>query len=168
MSNVGSRGKPGENRRPRPIDRQLIQERARELRELVPNGTEVSDRKNYRLSEAKENSQSGKSWAFEFGDELQICPIVMLCDDRGVFLEIAQVIRSLDLTILKGVVESRSNLMTHGLNSLSRHGIFWPLMQLLQRRRNSITSKDLMHPYPVKYEGRLCFLSDELCVSELN
>ena len=41
MSNVGSRGKPGENRRPRPSDRTLIQERARELRELVPNGTEV-------------------------------------------------------------------------------------------------------------------------------
>jgi hypothetical protein len=33
----------------------------------------------------------------------------MLCDDRGVFLEMAQVIRSLDLTILKGVIESRSN-----------------------------------------------------------
>ncbi|KAL3569614.1 hypothetical protein D5086_029504 [Populus alba] len=41
MPNVGSRGKPGANRRPRPSDRQLIQERARELRELVPNGTEV-------------------------------------------------------------------------------------------------------------------------------
>ncbi|XP_011010792.1 PREDICTED: transcription factor bHLH157-like [Populus euphratica] len=41
MSKVGGRGKPGENRRPRPSGRQLIQEGVQELRELVPNGTEV-------------------------------------------------------------------------------------------------------------------------------
>jgi len=41
MSNVDGRGKPGENRRPRPGDRQLIQERVKELREFVPHGTEV-------------------------------------------------------------------------------------------------------------------------------
>jgi hypothetical protein len=114
---------------------------------------QVADRKNCRLSETNVNIQSGKSWAFEFGNDLQICPIVvedlaypghllievgpailifltemlyalqgfanyhllqMLCNDRGVFLEIAQVIRSLDLTILKGVMESRlSNTWAH-------------------------------------------------------
>ncbi|KAH8485057.1 hypothetical protein H0E87_026725 [Populus deltoides] len=115
MSNVDSRGKPGENRRPRPGDRQLIQERVKELREFVPNGTE------------------------------------MLCDDRGVLLEIAQVIRSLDLTILKGVMESRSNdtwahFIVEACKGFHRLGIFWPLMQLLRRRRNSISTKDLMHP----------------------
>ncbi|KAL9374219.1 hypothetical protein Peur_033839 [Populus x canadensis] len=135
-------------------------------------GLQVSDRKNCRLSEAKENKPNWKYWAFEFGDELQICPI-MLCDDRGVFLEIAQVIRSVDLTILNGVVESRSNdtwahFIVEACKGFHRLGIFWPLMQLLQRRRNSISRKDLMHPYPVKYEGRLCFSSDELCMSELN
>lgn len=33
----------------------------------------------------------------------------MLCKEHGLFLEIAQVIRGLELTILKGVMESRSN-----------------------------------------------------------
>lgn len=33
----------------------------------------------------------------------------MLCNEHGLFLEIAQVIRTANLTILKGVVESRSN-----------------------------------------------------------
>ncbi|KAJ6331628.1 hypothetical protein OIU76_010085 [Salix suchowensis] len=150
MSKVARRSaRPSENQRPRPRDRQLIQDRVKELRELVPNGSkcsidglldqtikhmqylrsvtdqaeklrqwvhqEVADRKNCRSSETNVNIQSGKSWAFEFGNDLQICPIVvedlaypghllieMLCHDRGIFLEIAQVIRSLDLTILKG------------------------------------------------------------------
>ncbi|KAB5552088.1 hypothetical protein DKX38_009399 [Salix brachista] len=157
MSKVARRSaRPSENQRPRPRDRQLIQDRVKELRELVPNGSkcsidglldqtikhmqylrsvtdqaeklrqwvhqEVADRKNCRSSETNVNIQSGKSWAFEFGNDLQICPIVvedlaypghllieMLCHDRGIFLEIAQVIRSLDLTILKGVMESRLN-----------------------------------------------------------
>ncbi|KAJ6362975.1 hypothetical protein OIU78_003213 [Salix suchowensis] len=150
MSKVARRSaRRSENQRPRPRDRQLIQDRVKELRELVPNGSkcsidglldqtikhmqylrsvtdqaeklrqwvhqEVADRKNCRSSETNVNIQSGKSWAFEFGNDLQICPIVvedlaypghllieMLCHDRGIFLEIAQVIRSLDLTILKG------------------------------------------------------------------
>lgn len=33
----------------------------------------------------------------------------MLCDEHYLFLEIAQVIRSSQLTILKGVMENRSN-----------------------------------------------------------
>ncbi|XP_061965252.1 transcription factor bHLH155-like isoform X3 [Populus nigra] len=194
MSNVARRrARPGENQKPRPRDRQLIQDRVKELRELVPNGSkcsidglldqtikhmqylrsvtdqaeklrqwvhqEVADRKNCRLSETNVNIQSGKSWAFEFGNDLQICPIVvedlaypghllieMLCNDRGVFLEIAQVIRSLDLTILKGVMESRlSNTWAHFIveacKGFHRLDIFWPLMQLLQRKRSSISGK---------------------------
>lgn len=35
------RSRPGENHRPRPRDRQLIQDRLKELRELVPNGAKV-------------------------------------------------------------------------------------------------------------------------------
>lgn len=35
------RAKPGESSRPRPRDRQLIQDRIKELRELVPNGSKV-------------------------------------------------------------------------------------------------------------------------------
>lgn len=38
----------------------------------------------------------------------------MICDDHGLFLEIAEVIRRLDLTILKGAMESRgSNTWAH-------------------------------------------------------
>ncbi|KAF8392219.1 hypothetical protein HHK36_022561 [Tetracentron sinense] len=36
------RARPGENCRPRPRDRQLIQEHVKELRELVPNGSKCS------------------------------------------------------------------------------------------------------------------------------
>ena len=35
------RARPGESCRPRPRDRQLIQDRIKELRELVPNGAKV-------------------------------------------------------------------------------------------------------------------------------
>lgn len=42
ISHVGKRrSKPGENKKPRPRDRQLIQDRVKELRELVPNGSKV-------------------------------------------------------------------------------------------------------------------------------
>lgn len=43
LSNVSKRRtKPGDNQKPRPRDRQLIQDRIKELRELVPNGVKVS------------------------------------------------------------------------------------------------------------------------------
>ncbi|KAH0452543.1 hypothetical protein IEQ34_019842 [Dendrobium chrysotoxum] len=35
--------------------------------------------------------------------------VEMLCEERGVFLEIAELIRGLGLTILKGVMEARKN-----------------------------------------------------------
>lgn len=57
----------------------------------------------------------------------------MMCDEQGLFLEIAQVIRRLELTILKGELETRSdNTWAHFivevslrfsmLSSASRHG----------------------------------------------
>ena len=33
----------------------------------------------------------------------------MLCEDRGIFLEIADFIKGLGLTILRGVMEARKN-----------------------------------------------------------
>ncbi|KAL4295720.1 hypothetical protein GQ457_12G009820 [Hibiscus cannabinus] len=183
------RARPGEN--PRPRDRQMIQDRLKELRELVPNGPkysidglldqtvkhmmylrsvtkradklrqwvhrEVSDLKNMRLSETKECYQNGTSWAFEIGDERKVCPIVvedlaypghllieMLCNEHGLFLEIAQVIQSFNLTILKGVMESCSNntwahFIVETSSGFHRLDIFWPLMKLLQRQRNPIS-----------------------------
>lgn len=35
------RSRPGESPRPRPKDRQMIQDRIKELREIVPNGAKV-------------------------------------------------------------------------------------------------------------------------------
>ncbi|KAH7866642.1 hypothetical protein Vadar_023140 [Vaccinium darrowii] len=194
LSHAGKvRARPGENKKPRPRDRQLIQDRVKELRELVPNGSKCSidglldktikhmmflrsvtdqadklrqsvhqvvmGRKNVKSSDAKCNRQSGRSWAFELGSDVQVCPIVvddledpgqmlieMICDDHGLFLEIAEVIRRLDLTILKGAMESRgSNTWAHFVVEASmgfhRLDIFWPLMQLLQRTQSPISTK---------------------------
>ncbi|XVF76672.1 hypothetical protein PTKIN_Ptkin13bG0285600 [Pterospermum kingtungense] len=187
------KARPGDNLRPRPKDRQMIQDRLKELRELVPNGAkysidalldqtvkhmlylrsvtnqaeklrqwahqEVVSRKNVRSSEINDGYQNGTSWAFEIGDELKLCPIVvedlphpghllieMLCNEHSLFLEIAQVIRSFNLTILKGVMESCSNntwahFIVEASRGFHRLDIFWPLMQLLQRQRNPISSK---------------------------
>ncbi|XWS67114.1 hypothetical protein CRYUN_Cryun05aG0259100 [Craigia yunnanensis] len=187
------KARPGDNPRPRPRDRQMIQDRLKELRELVPNGAkysidtlldqtvkhmlylrsvtkqaeqlsqwvnqEVTGRKNVRSSEIKDGYQNGRSWAFEIGDELKICPIVvedlaypghllieMLCNEHGLFLEIAQVIRSFNLKILKGVMESCSNntwahFIVEASSGFHRLDIFWPLMQLLQRQKNPTSSK---------------------------
>ncbi|XVE61940.1 hypothetical protein DITRI_Ditri06bG0078700 [Diplodiscus trichospermus] len=105
------RARPGDNPRPRPRDRQMIQDRLKELRELVPDGTkysidalldqtvkhmlylrsvtnqaeklrqwvhhEVTGRMSMRSSEMKDCYQTGRSWAFEIGDELKVCPIVV-------------------------------------------------------------------------------------------
>ncbi|KAJ7948064.1 Transcription factor LHW [Quillaja saponaria] len=146
--------KPGENPRPRPKDRQMIQDRVKELREIVPNGekcsidallectikhmlflqsvTEHAD-KLKQTGESKiiskegglllkDNFEGGATWAYEVGSQSMACPIVvedlnpprqmqveMLCEERGFFLEIADLIRGLGLTILKGVMESRND-----------------------------------------------------------
>ncbi|KAL9428975.1 hypothetical protein AB3S75_030889 [Citrus x aurantiifolia] len=194
LSNANKRRtKPGDNQKPRPRDRQLIQDRIKELRELVPNGVkcsidcllgrtiehmlylrsvtdqaeklnqwvhrEVAARKDLRSSETNDGKQNGTTWAFEVGNELLACPIVvedlsypghmlieMLCNEQSLFLEIAQVIRSLELTILKGVMENRcNNTWAHFIVETSkgfhRTEIFWPLMHLLQRKRKPISSK---------------------------
>ncbi|KAM1525246.1 hypothetical protein COP2_009943 [Malus domestica] len=181
----------GNSRKLRPRDRQLIQDRMKELRDLVPNGAKCSidgllDRTvkhmqflrnmtdqteklrcytpqeaphSNNTSEATSGCESGTSRAFEVGSELQICPIVvedlqhpghmlieMLCDEHGLFLDIAQAIRRQELTILKGVIETRSsNMWAHFVveapRGFHRMDVFWPLLHLLQRRRSSISSR---------------------------
>ncbi|XP_010262623.1 PREDICTED: transcription factor bHLH155-like isoform X2 [Nelumbo nucifera] len=176
--------------RPRPRDRQMIQDRVKELRELVPNGAKFSidallDQtikhmlflrsvanqakklgqcmrpKNIGCKNWKSGSQSHQNGTrpFQMGTQLGACPIVvedldypghmlieMLCDEHGLFLEIAQVIRHLELTIIKGVMESRSNkiwahFIVEASSGFQRTDVFWPLMQLLQRSGNPIASK---------------------------
>ncbi|KAL9994253.1 putative transcription factor LHW [Helianthus debilis subsp. tardiflorus] len=61
----------------------------------------------------------GSSWAMEVGNELKLCPIIvenigtegqmlvaMVCDEGVNFLEIAEAVRSLGLTIIKGVYDA--------------------------------------------------------------
>ncbi|XP_019105342.2 transcription factor EMB1444 [Beta vulgaris subsp. vulgaris] len=179
------RARPGESSRPRPRDRQLIQDRIKELRDLVPNGSKCSidsllertikhmvfmqsvTKHADKLSNCVKSRgcsnemgvlgsgyEQGSSWAVEVGGHMKICPILvenlnmngqmlieMLCEDCDHFLEIAEAIRSVGLTILKGmtdnhadktwmrfVVESQSN------RNLHRMDVLWSLVQLLQSK----------------------------------
>ncbi|KAE8735589.1 Transcription factor LHW [Hibiscus syriacus] len=166
--------KPGENPRPRPKDRQMIQDRVKELREIVPNGAKCSidallektikhmlflqsvarhaDKlKQTGESKIKENFEGGATWAFEFGSQSMLCPIVvedlnrprqmhveMLCEERGFFLEIADFIRGLGLTILKGVMETRNDKIwahftVEANRDVTRMEIFMSLVRLLEQ-----------------------------------
>ncbi|XP_059660377.1 transcription factor bHLH155 [Cornus florida] len=184
LANNKKRGaKSGENCRPRPRDRQLIQDRIKELRELVPNGSKCSidsllertikhtlflqsmtthAEKLNKCAESKlrdkesgiqrlSNNVQGSSWAVEVGSHLKV-PIVveninlngqmlieMLCEECSLFLEIADAIKNLGLTILKGVTEAYGKrtwmrFVVEGQNNRSMHrmDILWSLMHILQ------------------------------------
>ncbi|KAK6947965.1 Transcription factor MYC/MYB N-terminal [Dillenia turbinata] len=149
---IRKRARPGESSRPRPKDRQMIQDRVKELREIIPNGAKCSidallDRTIKHMlflqgvtkhadklkqfddpklmgqefgRAPKENISNcgGTTWAFEVDDHAMFCPVIvqdlnppghmlieMVCEERGLFLEIADTIRGFGLTILKGVME---------------------------------------------------------------
>ncbi|KAE8701423.1 hypothetical protein F3Y22_tig00110548pilonHSYRG00956 [Hibiscus syriacus] len=187
--NNKKRARPGENPRPRPRDRQLIQDRLKELRELVPNGAKCSidsllertikhlvflqgiTKHADKLSKCAEskmhhkgagslgssNYDQGSSWAVEVGSHLKVCSIVveninkngqmlveLLCEECSHFLEIAEAIRSLGLTILKGVTEARGEktwicFVVEGQNNrvMHRMDILWSLVQILQSKATS-------------------------------
>ncbi|KAH7299568.1 hypothetical protein KP509_24G018600 [Ceratopteris richardii] len=72
--------------------------------------------------EIKEDSDSGATWALDLGSGEKRCPIVvkdlnqprqmlveMVCEESGLFLETADIIRNLGLTILKGSLESQGD-----------------------------------------------------------
>lgn len=48
-----------------------------EILRYLQLGMQVMGRKNVKSSDAKCNRQSGKSWAFELGSDVQVCPIVV-------------------------------------------------------------------------------------------
>ncbi|GLT77715.1 hypothetical protein SLA2020_492770 [Shorea laevis] len=176
------RPKPGENPRPRPKDRQMIQDRVKELREIVPNGAKCSidallektikhmlflqsvTKHADKLKQAgepkitnkdggvilKDNFEGGATWAFEVGSQM-VCPIIvedlnsprqmlveMICEERGFFLEIADLIRGMGLTILKGVMETRNEKIwarfaVEANRDVTRMEIFMSLVQLLDQ-----------------------------------
>ncbi|XP_061342778.1 transcription factor LHW-like isoform X2 [Gastrolobium bilobum] len=175
--------KPGENPRPRPKDRQMIQDRVKELREIVPNGSKCSidallertikhmlflqsvTKHADKLKQTgeskivskegglllKDNFEGGATWAYEVGSQSMVCPIIvedlnpprqmlveMLCEERGFFLEIADLIRGLGLTILKGVMEARNDKIwarfaVEANRDVTRMEIFMSLVRLLEQ-----------------------------------
>ncbi|KAK7345789.1 hypothetical protein VNO77_16400 [Canavalia gladiata] len=195
IKNCKKRARPGESCRPRPRDRQLIQDRIKELRELVPNGAKCSidlllectikhmlflqnitkhaDKLNkfadtktklYHMEKdilGSSSYQQGSSWAMEVGGDLKVCSILvenlskngqmlveMLCEECSHFLEIAEAIRSLGLTILNGATEALGEKTcicfvveagSEGQNNKNLHrlDILWPLVQLLQSKSTS-------------------------------
>ncbi|KAK8513361.1 hypothetical protein V6N12_052554 [Hibiscus sabdariffa] len=200
--------KPGENPRPRPKDRQMIQDRVKELREIVPNGAKCSidallektikhmlflqsvtkhaDKlKQTGESKIKENFEGGATWAFEVGSRSMTCPIVvenlnpprqllleMLCEGRGFFLEIADLIRGMGLTILKGVMESRNDKIwarfaVEANRDVTRVEIFMLFVHLLEQTMkgsassangfdsNSVKAKQSFHQGATGRAGRL-------------
>ncbi|CAN8247057.1 unnamed protein product [Cochlearia groenlandica] len=170
--------KPGENPRPRPKDRQMIQDRVKELREIIPNGAKCSidallertikhmlflqnvSKHGDKLKQTGESKkitkeegafEGGSTWAFEVGSKSMVCPIVvedvnpprifqveMLCEQRGFFLEIADWIRSLGLTILKGVIDTRidkiwARFTVEANRDVTRMEIFMQLVNILEQ-----------------------------------
>ncbi|GAU22333.1 hypothetical protein TSUD_106610 [Trifolium subterraneum] len=182
--------KPGENPRPRPKDRQMIQDRVKELREIVPNGAKCSidallertikhmgflqsvTKHADKLKQTgdskivsnegglvlKDNFVGGATWAYEVGSQSMVCPIIvedlnpprqmlveMLCEERGFFLEIADLIRGLGLTILKGVMEARNDkiwarFVVEANRDVTRMEIFMSLVRLLEQTMKGNTS----------------------------
>ncbi|KAF3439470.1 hypothetical protein FNV43_RR17748 [Rhamnella rubrinervis] len=175
--------KPGENPKPRPKDRQMIQDRVKELREIVPNGAKCSidallertikhmlflqsvTKHADKLKQTgeskivnkegglllKDNFEGGATWAFEVDSQSMVCPIIvedlnpprqmlveMLCEERGFFLEIADLIRGMGLTILKGVMEARNDKIwarfaVEANRDVTRLEIFMSLVHLLEQ-----------------------------------
>ncbi|KAG8371120.1 hypothetical protein BUALT_Bualt13G0053700 [Buddleja alternifolia] len=194
------RAKPGENPRPRPKDRQMIQDRVKELREIVPNGAKCSidallertikhmlfmqsvtkhadklkqNPKSKTISKddgllLKDNFEGGATWAYEVGSQS-----MMLCEERGLFLEIADIIRGLGLTILKGVMETRNDKIwarfaVEANRDVTRMEIFISLVGLLEQssksgvlQHNNICNDNLMvqqfhQAASVPTTGRIC------------
>ncbi|KAK9122214.1 hypothetical protein Syun_019831 [Stephania yunnanensis] len=100
----------------------------------------------------KDNSNGGgATWAFEVEGQTMVCPIIvedltppgqmtieMLCEERGFFLEIADIIRGFGLTILKGVMEVQetkiwARFIVEANREVTRMDIFLSLVQLLQQ-----------------------------------
>ncbi|KAE9592052.1 hypothetical protein Lal_00038286 [Lupinus albus] len=184
LSKSKKRAKVGNNQRSRPRDRQMIMDRMKELRELVPDGgrcsidnllertinhmvylrkitSQAEKLKRFAHREVPKcnkqkikGSHPGRICAIDFESELP-WPIViedldssghmlieMICNEHGLFLEIAQVIREMDLTILKGVLEERSStawarFIVEVPRGFHRMDVLCPLLHLLQLRRNS-------------------------------
>jgi hypothetical protein len=156
-----------ELQRSRPRDRQLIQDRMKELRELIPNTSKCSidallDKTvTYMqflqsVSEKAEkihNTFEGEESHDKIKNQLESFPlraeeldrpghllIEMLCEDNELFLHMAHVLKGLEVNILKGVLEHRSDklwarFVIEAYDGFNQMQILCPLMHLLHRRQ---------------------------------
>lgn len=180
------KARPGS--RPKPKDRQQIQDRIAELRKLIPNGLKMSidsllaqtikhmlflqsvtnHAENLKQAEERKviepllrenSSSSGHSamWAREVEAETMVDPvdvkdlrlpgqklIQMLCEEKGFFLEIVDIIQGLGLTILKGVMEVRKDKIwacfiveAEAKRHVTKQQIYLSLHQLLYQKATS-------------------------------
>ncbi|ONK61989.1 uncharacterized protein A4U43_C08F35660 [Asparagus officinalis] len=186
------RGDAKDMHKPKPRDRQLIQERIKQLRELIPDGSKCSidsllnrtikhmlflesiphqaemlrHSAETKIGGAYHNSsgyrtcRNGASWAYEMGNNSKQCPLIveeleppgqllveMQCEDYELFLDIAQVVRRLKLSILKGILQVKSNkprahFILETPKGFNRMEILWPLVRLLQR--NNVPTTQLL------------------------
>ncbi|CAL0302682.1 unnamed protein product [Lupinus luteus] len=180
------KAKVGNSQRSRPRDRQMIMDRMKELRELVPDGGRCSidnlleQTINHMLHLRKITCQAEKlkkiahqevriikkqkikgsyperSSTIDFESELPLPLVIedlelsghmrieMKCDEHGLFLEIAQVIQKMELTILKGVLEDHSSsawarFIVEVPRGFHRMDVLCPLLHLLQLRTKPVT-----------------------------
>ncbi|KAL2612675.1 hypothetical protein R1flu_024367 [Riccia fluitans] len=203
--NSRKKAKHGETQRPRPKDRQQIQDRVKELREIVPNACKCSidallektikhmnflqtvtqhGEKWKQLGDLKEDTEfplehsnacsdlqgvdgrleTGAVVSSQLGKLDSGCPVVvqnlnhsrqmlieMMCEERGLFLEIADTVRKLGLTILKGSMESRSEktwvrfVVEATSRDIHRVEVLWNLTQLL-KPTSAIQQASAPHP----------------------
>ncbi|KAI3687428.1 hypothetical protein L1987_81124 [Smallanthus sonchifolius] len=111
------------------------------------------------------------TWAYELGNQTMACPLIVedlstpgqmlieiLCEERGFFLEMVDIIKGFGVIILKGVMEVRDKIWARfiveaeGKRHVTRHEIFSALVQFLQA-----TSLDdiLVHSKIIKEKNRL-------------
>ncbi|KAI4315565.1 hypothetical protein L6164_028361 [Bauhinia variegata] len=105
-------------------------------------------------------TDDGFTWAFEVGGQTLVCPIVvedmspagqmlieMRCEEQGLFLEIADIIRGFGLNILKGKMEIRESriwarFIVEAKRHVTRLDVFWSLIQLVQVQQTTICGMD--------------------------
>ncbi|KAM0030190.1 putative transcription factor bHLH family [Helianthus debilis subsp. tardiflorus] len=112
---------------------------------------QADDRKMSKVS-IQEPGTNGVTWACELGNETMVCPLMvedvgangqllieMLYKEKGLFLEIVDMIRQFGVIILKGVMEDRGDYIwarfivePEANKHVTRHEIFTSLVQFLQ------------------------------------
>ncbi|KAJ8771836.1 hypothetical protein K2173_027013 [Erythroxylum novogranatense] len=124
----------------------MIQDRVKELREIVPNGAKCSiDALLERTIKHMPFLQSVTKHAVKLKPtgESKVWmeyPVMskMLCEENGFFLEIADLIRGLELTILRGVMKAQNDKIwarfaVEANKDITRMEIFLSLVRLLEQ-----------------------------------